>query len=79
MASYPYAGCVGVVAFSGEIDLAIAIRSVFLSGKKGFFQAGAGIVADSEPEKENQEILAKAQAMVRALEITHASEGSWLF
>ena len=75
----PYAGCVGVVAFSGEIDLAIAIRSVFLSGKKGFFQAGAGIVADSEPEKENQEILAKAQAMVRALEITHASEGSWLF
>ena len=75
----PYAGCVGVVAFSGEVDLAIAIRSVFLSGKKGFFQAGAGIVADSDPEKESQEILAKAQAMVRALEITHASEGSWLF
>ena len=75
----PYAGCVGVVAFSGEVDLAIAIRSVFLSGKKGFFQAGAGIVADSDPEKENQEILAKAQAMVRALEITHASEGPWLF
>jgi len=75
----PYAGCVGVVAFSGDVDLAIAIRSVFISGKKGFFQAGAGIVADSDPERENQEILAKAQAMVRALEITHGSEGSWLF
>lgn len=75
----PYAGCVGVVSFSGDVDLAIAIRSVFISGSRGFFQAGAGIVADSDPERENQEILAKAQAMVRALEITHGSEGPWLF
>ena len=75
----PYAGCVGVISFSGDVDLAIAIRSVFISGSRGFFQAGAGIVADSDPERENQEILAKAQAMVRALEITHGSEGSWLF
>jgi len=75
----PYAGCVGAVSFSGDVDLAIAIRSVFISGSRGFFQAGAGIVADSDPERENQEILSKAQAMVRALEITHGSEGSWLF
>ncbi len=75
----PYAGCVGVVSFSGDVDLAIAIRSVFISGSRGFFQAGAGIVADSDAERENQEILAKAQAMVRALEITHGSEGPWLF
>ncbi len=75
----PYAGCVGVVSFSGDVDLAIAIRSVFISGNRGFFQAGAGIVADSNPERENQEILDKAQAMVRALEITHGSEGPWLF
>jgi anthranilate synthase component 1 len=75
----PYAGCVGTISFSGDVDLAIAIRSVFLNGTRGFFQAGAGIVADSDPERENQEVLAKAQVMIRALEISHGSEGTWLF
>jgi anthranilate synthase component 1 len=75
----PYAGCVGAISFKGDVDLAIAIRSVFLHGPRGFFQAGAGIVADSDPDRENQEVLAKAQVMIRALEISHGSEGPWLF
>ena len=75
----PYAGAVGTLSLSGDCDLAIAIRSIFIHGRKAFFQAGAGIVADSVPEKEEKEVQMKAQAMLRAFRIANGEEGPWLF
>lgn len=75
----PYAGAVGTLSLSGDCDLAIAIRSIFIHEKKAFFQAGAGIVADSIPEKEEKEVQMKAQAMMRAFRIANGEEGPWLF
>lgn len=75
----PYAGAVGTLSLTGDCDLAIAIRSIFLNGKDAFFQAGAGIVADSIPEKEDREVQMKAGAMMRALRIANGEEGPWLF
>jgi anthranilate synthase component 1 len=63
----PYAGAVGYFSFNGCCDFAIAIRSIFIDGKKGFVQSGAGIVADSVPEHEFKEIEFKAGAMLQAL------------
>ena len=63
----PYAGAVGYFSFNGCCDFAIAIRSIFIDGKKGFVQSGAGIVADSVPEHEFKEIEFKADAMLQAL------------
>lgn len=62
-----YGGAVGYVSFTKNADLAIAIRSVVLSGNTAVVQAGAGIVADSDPQKEYQECLHKAQAVVDAI------------
>ena len=75
----PYAGAVGTISFSGDCDLAIAIRSIFIRGKNAFLQAGAGIVADSIPKNEDQEVAAKAAAMMEALRISNGERGSWLF
>jgi anthranilate synthase component 1 len=75
----PYAGAVGTLSFGGDCDLAIAIRSIFVHGNRAFFQAGAGIVADSIPEKEDREVQMKAGAMMRALRIANGEEGPWLF
>jgi len=63
----PYAGAVGYFSFNGCCDFAIAIRSIFIDGNKGFVQSGAGIVADSVPEYEFKEIEFKAGAMLQAL------------
>ena len=63
----PYAGAVGYFSFNGCCDFAIAIRSIFIDGNKGFVQSGAGIVADSVPEHEFKEIEFKAGAMLQAL------------
>jgi len=63
----PYGGAVGYFDFTGNMDFAIAIRSIVLSGKKASVQAGAGIVADSVPEKEFMETEHKMGAMLRAL------------
>ena len=63
----PYAGAVGYFSFNGCCDFAIAIRSIFFDGKKGFVQAGAGIVSDSIPENELKETEHKAGAMILAL------------
>ena len=65
----PYAGAVGYFGFSGDMDFAITIRTVTVKDRKLYFQAGAGIVADSKPEMEYQETLNKASAMRRALEL----------
>ncbi len=62
----PYAGGVGYFDLRGNMDFCITIRSVFYSGDRAFVQAGAGIVADSVPEKESDEIEAKATAMLKA-------------
>ena len=63
----PYAGAVGYFSFNGCCDFAIAIRSIFIDGKRGFVQSGAGIVADSIPEHEFKEIEFKTGAMLQAL------------
>lgn len=62
-----YAGGVGYFDFSGNMDMCIAIRTMFAHDGRIYFQAGAGIVADSDPEKEYQETINKARALVEAL------------
>ena len=62
-----YAGSVGYFSFSGNLDTCIAIRTIFIKGKTAYFQAGAGIVADSKPDREYQETLNKSKAMLKAL------------
>jgi anthranilate synthase component 1 len=63
----PYAGAVGYFDFSGNLDTAIAIRTIIIKNGVAYVQAGAGIVADSIPEREYQECLNKAQAMLTAI------------
>jgi anthranilate synthase component I len=63
----PYAGAVGYFSFNGCCDFAIAIRTIFIDGNKGFVQAGAGIVSDSVAENEWMETQHKANAMISAL------------
>ena len=64
-----YAGAVGYVGFHGDMDLAIAIRTAVIKDGQIHVQAGAGIVADSDPEAEWQETHSKARAMLRAAEM----------
>ena len=68
-----YGGTVGYLAKNGNMDQAITIRTMVFNGDEYSFQAGAGIVADSDPEREYQEVLAKSAILRRALEI--AEEG----
>jgi anthranilate synthase component 1 len=63
-----YAGSVGYVSFDGNMDMAIAIRTAVCRGGKVFVQAGAGIVADSDPEKEWWETVNKAKALMKAVD-----------
>ena len=63
-----YGGAIVYADFSGNFDSCIAIRTLFLDGDRGYIQAGAGIVADSVPEKELEECASKARAVVRAIE-----------
>ena len=65
-----YAGSIGYFDFSGNLDMCIAIRTIVIKQKQGFIQAGAGIVADSIPEKEYQETINKARALIHAVEMT---------
>ncbi|MCL6615295.1 MAG: anthranilate synthase component I family protein, partial [Firmicutes bacterium] len=65
----PYAGAVGYFGFSGNMDTCITIRTIVFSGTGAWVQAGAGIVADSDPEREYQESINKARALLRALEL----------
>jgi anthranilate synthase component 1 len=62
-----YGGAVGYVSYTGNMDMAIAIRTILLQGKTAHVQAGAGIVADSVPEKEFEETQSKLAAVVAAL------------
>ncbi len=65
----PYAGCVGYLSFSGNLDTCITIRTILLKDNKAYIQAGAGIVADSVPAKEYQESINKAKGMLKAVAI----------
>ncbi|MFZ5945637.1 MAG: anthranilate synthase component I [Bacillota bacterium] len=65
----PYAGAVGYISYTGNMDTCITIRTLIAKGSKGFIQAGAGIVADSDPLKEYQEVSNKAKALLTALEM----------
>jgi len=65
----PYAGAVGYFSFSGNMDFCIVIRTIIIKNHNIYFQAGAGIVADSQPKKEFQETVNKAKAIVKALQI----------
>ena len=66
----PYAGAVGYFSFDGNLDSCITIRTVLLAGGKAYIQAGAGIVADSDPQKEFEETQNKARAMLAALSLS---------
>jgi anthranilate synthase component 1 len=63
----PYAGAVGYFSFSGNMDMAIAIRTMIVKEGIAYVQAGCGIVYDSKPESEHQETLNKAQALLKAI------------
>ena len=67
-----YGGTVGYFGARGDMDHAITIRTLVFAGDEYSYQAGAGIVADSVPEREHEEVLAKSAAMVRALELAQA-------
>ena len=68
-----YAGAVGYLDFAGNLDFCITIRTLVITGSRAMVQAGAGIVADSNPSAEYQETQDKAKALIRALEL--AQEG----
>jgi anthranilate synthase component 1 len=62
-----YAGAIGYFGFDGNFDSCIALRCAVLKNGKAYFQAGAGIVADSDPQREYEETINKARAMMKAL------------
>lgn len=65
----PYAGCVGYFSFSGNFDSCITIRTILIKENAAYIQAGAGIVADSVPEREYEETRNKAKALIKAIEM----------
>ncbi|MBF0191314.1 MAG: anthranilate synthase component I [Magnetococcales bacterium] len=65
----PYAGAVGYISFSGNMDMAITLRTAVIKGGRLYVQAGAGIVADSRPEREYEETREKARAVLRAVDL----------
>jgi anthranilate synthase component 1 len=67
-----YGGAVGYISFCGNMDLAITIRTACIENNLLTVRAGAGIVADSDPEKEDQETVNKAMAIQKALQLLHS-------
>jgi anthranilate synthase component 1 len=72
----PYAGAVGYLDFAGNMDTCIALRTLVVAGGKAYVQAGAGIVADSDPTSEYQETLNKARGLLRAIEYAERGQTS---
>jgi len=64
----PYGGAIGYLSFNGNLDSCITIRTIILKDGKAYVQAGAGIVADSVPEREYEECYNKAMALLKAIE-----------
>jgi anthranilate synthase component I len=73
----PYAGATGYYGVDGRLDTCITLRTALLKGDHAYFQAGAGVVADSVPSLEYEETRNKAGAIVRALEVARSRE-MWL-
>ncbi|MDY6913325.1 MAG: chorismate-binding protein, partial [Planctomycetota bacterium] len=71
----PYAGAVGYVDFSGNMDTCIALRTMVIAGGKVHVQAGGGVVADSVPETEYDETINKAKALLKAIEVAETGLG----
>lgn len=67
----PYAGAIGYISYSGNMDTCITIRTIIVKNGRIFIQAGAGIVADSIPENEYIETINKATAMMKAIDFFH--------
>lgn len=67
-----YSGAIGYIGFDGNIDSCIAIRTMVVKDGKAFIQAGAGVVADSVPEKEWEETRNKASALIKAIQVAEA-------
>ena len=67
-------GAVGYFSYDGSMDTCITIRTLVIRGQTISVQAGAGIVADSEPEREYQETMNKAKALARAVEMAERGE-----
>ncbi|KJR42158.1 para-aminobenzoate synthase component I [Candidatus Magnetoovum chiemensis] len=65
----PYTGSIGYIGFDGNMDMNIVIRTFIIKDDIAYVQAGAGIVADSEPEREYYETLKKAEALIRTLKL----------
>ncbi len=63
-----YAGCTGYFSYSGDMDMCITIRTILMQGNTAYVQAGAGIVADSDPSREYDETVNKAMALMKAIE-----------
>jgi anthranilate synthase component 1 len=76
LARGPYAGAVGYFSFDGSMDTCITIRTLVMQGQQVSVQAGAGIVADSQPEREYQETLHKARALAEAVEMAEAGHAN---
>jgi len=66
-----YTGSIGWIGVNGDMDLNIAIRTIILADKTAYLQAGGAVVADSDPQKEYEETLAKAAALLKALYVTN--------
>jgi anthranilate synthase component 1 len=66
-----YGGAVGYADFSGNLDTCIALRTLVIQDGIAYVQAGGGIVADSQPERELEESMNKARALLRAVEFAH--------
>ena len=69
----PYGGAVGYISFTGNMDLAITIRTAIVEDGRLTIRAGAGIVADSDPEKERMETVNKAKSVQKALQLSQAA------
>jgi anthranilate synthase component 1 len=69
----PYGGAVGYFGFSGSMDTCIAIRTALAHGNRLYVQAGAGIVADSDPEFEHRECVSKARAVLQAVRLAEGA------
>ncbi len=70
----PYAGAVGYFSYNGNADFAITIRTIVANGENAYIQVGAGIVSDSDPEREWFETEHKARALIKALEATESEK-----
>ncbi len=70
----PYAGAIGYLSFSGELDTCICIRTIVVKDGTAYVQAGGGVVADSVPAREYQETCNKAEALFAAIELAQAQE-----